>query len=45
MKFNCGRLKAKMPQSPPARGAWIEIPYSPSPRPSRQVAPREGGVD
>ena len=32
-------------RSPPARGAWIEIPGAASAYYPANVAPREGGVD
>ena len=32
-------------QSPPARGAWIEMPFAPLGMPNLKVAPRTGGVD
>ena len=45
MKLVLVRLFRLLPPSPPARGAWIEMPFTISTMCSVLVAPREGGVD
>ena len=45
MKFAGDRVAVGVQGSPPTRGAWIEIPISPTTTDRRTVAPHTGGVD
>ena len=45
MKSRCDLLHGYHPQSPPSRGAWIEILILSTIKFSEKVAPLAGGVD
>ena len=45
MKFEKYNVDWKTIQSPPSRGAWIEISFSQNRQKKEQVAPLAGGVD
>ena len=44
MKFSSGLIPAHAGTSPPTRGAWVEILFSPSSGSFPPVAPHTGGV-